>query len=95
MFNGSGVSDEDRSWKDNNYSDPLTLKCCVRFYVCRVKFDCVEQHFKSTGDGFGNQSSLMVHLLTLANLLVQFRHKKTTSLSFLNVFIIEDALSVQ
>ena len=44
-----------------------------------------------TGDGFGNQSYLMVHLLTLANfLLVQFRHEKTTPLPFLKVFTIED-----
>ena len=51
--------------------------------------------FFITGDGFGNQSYLMIHLFTLANLLVQFRHKKTTPLPFRNVFTIEDALSVQ
>ena len=36
------------------------------------------------GDGLENQSYLMVHLLTLANLLVQFRYKKATLLHFLN-----------
>ena len=48
-----------------------------------------------SGDGFGNRSYLMVHLFTLANLLVQFRRKKTTPLSFLSVFTIKDALSCQ
>ena len=37
--------------------------------------------WKLFGDGFGNQS-----YLTLANLLVQFRYKKTTPLPFLGVF---------
>ena len=31
------------------------------------------------GDGFGYQSYLMIHLLTLENLLVQFQHKNNTS----------------
>ena len=32
--------------------------------------------FKNTSDVFGNQSYLIVHLLTLANLVIQHRHKK-------------------
>ena len=36
-------------------------------------------NIKAIGDGFGNQSYLMIHLLTLANLLVQFRHKNNAS----------------
>ena len=34
---------------------------------------------KISDDGFGNQSYLTVHLLTLANLLVQFQHKNNAS----------------
>ena len=57
-----------------------------------VLFDYVLQLMIISGDGFGNQSYLMVHLLTLANLLIQFRHKKTTPLPFLNVFTIEECV---
>ena len=35
--------------------------------------------FVIVGDGFGNQSNLMVRLFTLANLPVQFRHKNNAS----------------
>ena len=47
----------------------------LQFYTKRL-------WIKGTGDGFGNQSYLMVHLFAFVNLLVQLRYKKNNAFSF-------------
>ena len=65
------------------------LDTCTKFTCyCKINKSKLLDH------GFGNRSYLMVHILTLATCWFDF-DTKTTPLPFLNVFTIEDGLSVQ
>ena len=44
--------------------------------IAFMNLQIFQRWWMKSGDGFGNQSDLMVHLLTLANLLVQFQCKQ-------------------
>ena len=79
------------SYKYSNYIFRL-LENSTDFYLNYFDFKlilimlqlCDSQKLdnKSNLIGFGNQSCLMVHVLTLANLLVKFRYKKNNAFSF-------------
>ena len=76
-------------WKSTNFLCFSPFKYFFQLRPSSSKFFCTPTWYSqwtplfSSGDGFGNQSQLMVHLFTLANVLVRIRYKnKRLFLSF-------------
>ena len=64
------------------YSENNVMSSNLSCMKTKNAFGVIDGDVINIGDGFGNQSYVMVYLLILANLLVQFRHKKNNASSF-------------